>query len=414
MHVRSIGTLVLAGVVALTAAGCGSSEEEAPAAAGGGGGGGCDDSDPLRIGHLAPLTGPSADLGALVEDGAQLAAEILNGEGGVLGRCVEILLKDDEGDPTKATQAARELVDQEEVSVVVGPVLSSPTAAALEVTTPACVPQMVVSSLHAASNPEDFPYSFMNEITQQQGAEGIAAYLERQGLQRPAMIAVNNALGTYYAEAVPQALEGTGIELVAPAALNETGAVDLTPLLRPLLEEDPDVLIAPQAAGPDNVAIVRARNQLAPDLPIVGIGAMANVAASGALSAEEMAGVVAGPFSKNLSYREGETQAIGENANAFLEAFREFRGVETLDVSAAQAASAYDQVMNAAAAMEGAGDSDCEAMKEWLETNPVEGVRTTYEWTSESHVGHPQEDAIFVVAPSLQDGILQIAPGEEE
>ena len=415
MQLRLLGSLVTAGALALSLAACGS-DDAGSASAGSttaSDSGSCDNGEPIKVGHLAPLTGPSADLGALVKDGVDLAAQDINADGGVLGRCVEVVLKDDEGDPTKATQAARELVDQEEVAALIGPVLSSPTAAALEVTSRAQIPHMVLSSLHAASIPKDYPYAFSNEVTQLQGVQGMVDFLKSQGYERPVAMAVNNALGTFYADAMPSALEEAGIPLVGDVALNESGAVDVTPLLRPLLSEDPDVLIVFQAAGPDNAAVVRARNQLAPGMPVVGTGAMANVAATGALPVDEMNDVFATGFSQDVAYQEGQEAAIGEEAQEFLDAFRAYKETDVLEVSGAQAASAYDQLRNWAAAAEGAEALDGDSIKEWLESNSVRGVRAEYSWSPKSHAGHPQEEIVGVVAASLKDGILQLAPGQD-
>ena len=372
----------------------------------------CDDADPVMLGALAPLTGPSADLGAQTEDGATLAVQELNANEGILGRCVELLLKDDEGDPTTATQAARELVDQEGVDAIIGPVLSSPTGAALEVTNAANVPENVISALAAAGDPETYPYSFMNEFTANQIVEAMVAYLQRQGYTSPGILAVNNALGTFLTDTFVSEIEGTEIELATDPVLHESGAADLTPQVRELTSADADVLIAFQAAGPDLSGGVRARNQLAPDIPVVGIGAMANVAATGALSPEQMEGVVAGPFFREFTYREGEETAVGEKAQEFLERYREFKGGE-LQESASQVASAYDAVNIAAAAAEGAGSFEAEAYREYLENNPYEGARGEYTWSADSHVGAPLSASVFVEAASLENGLLQLAPGEE-
>lgn len=100
----------------------------------------------LRPGGLRQtgLTGPSADLGALVRDGVEIGVEDVNAAGGVLGRYVELIVKDDAGDPTTATQVTRDLVDQEEAQVLIGPVLSSPTGASLEVSARAPVTHMAL------------------------------------------------------------------------------------------------------------------------------------------------------------------------------------------------------------------------------------------------------------------------------
>jgi branched-chain amino acid transport system substrate-binding protein len=406
MKFRLCGSIALSLTMAAALAGCGSKDESA-------GGGNCDNSEPVLFGQLAPLTGVSADLGAITKDGAAIGIRQVNDAGGVRGKCAKLIVKDDEGDPTKATQATRELVDREEVAVLVGSVLSSPTAAALEVTNRAPVIQLVNSSLQTASEAKDYPYSFMDEFTQGQSAQAMVDFLKRQKITKIAGLGVNNALGTYYADALPKLLEGTGIELVAPVALFDTGAVDLTPQMRKLTDKQPQALLTFVAAAPDNAAAIKARNQLSPKMPIIGTGAMANVLASGAVKAEEMDQVYAGPFPKNLTYRKGETHAIGAKADQFIEAFKKYTKTDTLKVSASQAMSAYDNVMAAAWAINGADSTDPKKLKKWFESNSFDGAGGKFVWTEKSHAGHPAEEAVFVVASTLQNGMLQLAPGEE-
>jgi branched-chain amino acid transport system substrate-binding protein len=410
MRSTALRALVLATAVALAATACGTDSGEP--AQGSAAQGDCDAADPVRFGALASLTGPSADLGALVRDGVEIGVEDVNAAGGVLGRCVELIVKDDAGDPTTATQATRELVDQDEVDVLVGPVLSSPTGASLEVSSRVPVTQMALAANPVAADTATFPHSFMTEFTSEQITEAVVDYLERQGHTRPAVIAVNNALGTFLENAFREEIAGTPITLATDPQLHDSGLPDLSPQVRTLVGAQPDVLVVFQAAGPDQAATVKARNQLAPGLPVVGIGAMANVAATGALTPGEMEGVVSGPFFEEFAYNEGETAAVGEAAEAFLQRYREHLGGGALEVSASQAASAYDATLAVADAINAAGDLSPDAVRERLESTPYEGTRGTYRWTPQSHAGVPIESSAFVLAASLRDGILQLAPGE--
>lgn len=65
---------------------------------------------PVRIGCITSLSGPQEVFGRPILDGAHIAAERINAEGGVLGRVVEVVEADDRADPDRAVAAARELV----------------------------------------------------------------------------------------------------------------------------------------------------------------------------------------------------------------------------------------------------------------------------------------------------------------
>ncbi|RME37382.1 MAG: amino acid ABC transporter substrate-binding protein [Deltaproteobacteria bacterium] len=85
--------------------------------------GACTEKEPVRIGFLAALTGRYADLGLAGRNGALLAVEECNRTGGLHGRKVELLVRDNGANADQAIQAVRQL-DQAGVTVLIGPMLS--------------------------------------------------------------------------------------------------------------------------------------------------------------------------------------------------------------------------------------------------------------------------------------------------
>lgn len=84
---------------------------------------GCDSFAPVRIGFVGQLTGKFSDLGVDGRNGAQLAVEEANQQGGVDGRDVLLLARDDGNTPATAIQAVHELMEQDCVAVI-GPMTS--------------------------------------------------------------------------------------------------------------------------------------------------------------------------------------------------------------------------------------------------------------------------------------------------
>ncbi len=76
--------------------------------------------EPLRIGFPLPLTGPFGAIAADQQKGAMLAMEQLNARGGVLGRKVEVLFRDDELKPAVGAQRTKELIENQKVEFIVG------------------------------------------------------------------------------------------------------------------------------------------------------------------------------------------------------------------------------------------------------------------------------------------------------
>ena len=84
----------------------------------------CKPSEPIRIGFLGGTSGRVADLGIAGRDGVQLAVEICNRSGGVSGRKVQLIIKNDEQTPEVAERGVRELI-AEGVLAIVGPMTSA-------------------------------------------------------------------------------------------------------------------------------------------------------------------------------------------------------------------------------------------------------------------------------------------------
>ena len=85
--------------------------------------------EPIRMGYLPALTGPSSSTGIGINRGVQLAIDEINAAGGIDGRQIELITRDTQSEPTKAVNGAAELAKGEKVSVVIGPVNSGESLA---------------------------------------------------------------------------------------------------------------------------------------------------------------------------------------------------------------------------------------------------------------------------------------------
>lgn len=79
--------------------------------------------EPIRIGVLASLTGPFAQLGADGVDGVNLAIEEFGGQ--IAGRPIELYIEDDAADPNTSIEKTRALVNRDNVEIVLGPLSGS-------------------------------------------------------------------------------------------------------------------------------------------------------------------------------------------------------------------------------------------------------------------------------------------------
>src|SRR5258708_5745732 len=73
------------------------------------------ESEPIKIGFLAAMTGPSSAPTIGFNRGVVFAVDTFNAAGGVKGRKIEVITRDTQGDPTKAVNATQELISQANV-----------------------------------------------------------------------------------------------------------------------------------------------------------------------------------------------------------------------------------------------------------------------------------------------------------
>src|SRR5262245_16831119 len=101
--------------------------------------------EPIKIGHVAALSGASAQSGEAITRGLVVAIDELNGKGGLLGgRKLELIQRDDESVPPKGVVAARELISKEKVVAMFGGIDTPVALACVPIVNKEKVPYMAV------------------------------------------------------------------------------------------------------------------------------------------------------------------------------------------------------------------------------------------------------------------------------
>jgi branched-chain amino acid transport system substrate-binding protein len=106
----------------------------------------CQDSDSIKVGLIVPLTGDVKTFGESMRNGALMAFEEVNAGGGIHGRQLQVLVRDDGNDPEQTARAGRELVHGEEVVVMLGSVSTDCTIPLADICQSAGVPLVVATS----------------------------------------------------------------------------------------------------------------------------------------------------------------------------------------------------------------------------------------------------------------------------
>ncbi len=150
--------------------------------------GGDDTPDVIKLGVIGPLTGDYSMYGTSVEEGAKLAAEEINANGGINGTLIEIIAYDSKGDGTEAVNAYNRLRDQDGIVGLVGGTFSGETLAIKEIAIEDGMPILspTATNLNVTLNaPNVFRACYIDPY---QGASAAIFSVENLGAQTAAVL----------------------------------------------------------------------------------------------------------------------------------------------------------------------------------------------------------------------------------
>ena len=183
----------------------------------------------VKIGFLGGFTGPIESLTPPIEAGAKLAADHVNGQGGLLGGENMMIASGDTtcADATAAANAADRLVNAESVTAIVGALCSGATISAAN---NAGIPGNVVMVSPASTSPaltglSDNDLVFRTAPSDAYQGEVLARLIRSKGINDIAISYVNNDYGKGFADALAAAFEGEG-GVVAANEAHEDGKAD--------------------------------------------------------------------------------------------------------------------------------------------------------------------------------------------
>lgn len=198
----------------------------------------------VRIGSVAPLTGPQAHLGKDNENGVRLAVEEINAQGLVLGGRpvrLELIGEDDAADPKTATIVAQKLADMG-VNAVIGHLNSGTTIPASKIYHDAGIPQISPSATAIAYTAQGYKTAFRVMTNDEQQGRVLGEFAVRgMGAKRIAVIDDRTAYGQGLADQFEKAARAAGGEIIAREFTSDR-ATDFTAILTSIKGKNPDVV----------------------------------------------------------------------------------------------------------------------------------------------------------------------------
>lgn len=204
----------------------------------------------IVIGFLNGLTGPGADLGTAGMQGIQRPVDEINAAGGIGGRKVRVVYRDDEGNPQKAVAAVQELIHREGANIIMGANLTHVAFAIAPIINQAQIPFITFASGTPLIDPAKFPYSFRTNASNAVEAAAFVDYAVKQGgFKKPGIIVDATALGQSGELAIRAALKKFSIEPVA-AETFKLSDTDVTGQVSKLRDAGADVMLVWGIGGP--------------------------------------------------------------------------------------------------------------------------------------------------------------------
>lgn len=217
----------------------------------------------FKIGVILPFTGIYSSFGEFLSAGLKVAVKRINAQGGIMGREVELLMRDDASTPNRALLAARELVAEQKVDALYAGIISGTVLAVLPYTTEAKVLSIANSSSFDVGDPSRFPYSFQLSDIAQLRVPAVAAALKKIGATSTGLIVATNPpnaqLGDGLSEVLPTKY---GIKVAGLTKFSATDTKDFTPLLQKMKDAGADSIVFDGIGRPGITSVMTAMQTL--------------------------------------------------------------------------------------------------------------------------------------------------------
>jgi branched-chain amino acid transport system substrate-binding protein len=340
--------------------------------------------DPIKIGVQGPFTGGSSSMGVSMRDGVRLAVDEINKAGGVLGRPLALIERDDEAKNERGVQIAQELINKEKVVATVGYINTGVALASQRFYQDAKIPVMnnVATGSLVTHQFDDQPenYIFRNAAHDSiQAPMIVEEAITRRGFKKVAILADSSNYGQLGRDDLEKALALKSIKAVAVEKFNVKD-VDMTPQLLKAKEAGAEAILT-YGIGPELAQIANGMTKLGWKVPMIGSWtlSMANFIDNAGPGGE-------GARMPQTFVQEPTTPKRQSFIINYLKTFNPKNARIDSPVSAAQG---YDSIYLLASAIKQAGTTDGPKIKAALEDlkSPVEGVVTTYNkpFTAKDH-----------------------------
>jgi branched-chain amino acid transport system substrate-binding protein len=237
--------------------------------------------DPVRIGAIFAVTGPAANLGLPEARTLQMLVDDANASGGILGRKIELTIKDSQGNTEKAVSFAKQLVEESQVLAIIGPTTSGESMALKGYADQN--EQILISCAAAATivNPVA-KWVFKTPQMDSFAAQAIFTTMKSLGISRVGVVVSNTGFGQGGKAQLEKLAPQNGIAIAITEVYDST-ATDLTAVLAKVKAQNVQAVVN-WSVEPAQSLVPKNMKQMGFDVPLFqshGFGNIAFVTAAG-------------------------------------------------------------------------------------------------------------------------------------
>ncbi len=344
--------------------------ESAPAAT--------ENSEPIKIGWYGPLSGAAASVGVCGETAVEMAVAEINANGGVLGRQIELFPYDDEGTAENSVKVVTRLVEEDGVVGIVGSHLSGSVLATSDITEAAKIIQIGCGTSKIWTN-IGLQYTFRGTVNSALFVNGCYEAMVKMGATKIALISAETEYSQTATDSIAALIEEGKVMQIVDREECTTGDTDYSGQIIKMLAAEPDGIWV-VAGGEDVGKIVKQLRMKGYDGYIYGIEPFADK------QLKEIAGEYADKVIFSCCYFVPDSidEALSDAEKTFLTSYNAMYG-KLPDSEVAY--RAYDAMNILAQAIEIAGSTDGDAIRNAILTNTFTGIAGTFDFSDGSGDG---------------------------
>lgn len=381
---RFLRPLILTAAVAITLSGCSNSNL--------GGGSDADagsDEGPIKIGAVLDITGVGANLGIPEQNTLNMLADEMNASGGIDGRDVELIIKDNQSTEDGAAKATTQLIENDDVDLIIGSSRTGPSLAMRPLVEAAEIPTISVAANAAIVDGSKWVFkTAQNDVVV---LERMLDDAESKGYTKVALARDATGFGEGIAELITELGAERGITLTETESF-EPSATDFTAQMTNLRGSDADAVII-WGITPSAGLAQKAYRQIGVDKPVYQSHGVANQAFFDA-AGDAATGAIA-PMGRLLVVDQLDAD---DPQHDVIEAFKKDYEDNFNEAPSSFAGHAYDAWLVGTNALEKAGTDPNELRDAIESTTDLVGISGIFTMTPEDHSGLTADALILAEA----------------